>query len=97
LGSSDQENHGLRLARQIVLETPIFKITRAKWTEDMLQAVEYLLCKHKAPSSNPSHTKKKKKKKKKETKQKCTGAKLNALENEAEFQSHPYVDGTYRQ
>jgi hypothetical protein len=27
---------------QIVCETPIYKITRAKWIGDMAQAVEYL-------------------------------------------------------
>jgi hypothetical protein len=34
---------------------------RAKWTGGMAQAVELLLCKHKALSSNPNPTKKKKK------------------------------------
>jgi hypothetical protein len=47
--------------RHIVQETPIPKITRAKWTEGMAQVVEHLLCKCKALSSNSSHTKKKKK------------------------------------
>jgi hypothetical protein len=32
---------------QIVGETQISKITRAKWTGGMAQAVEHLLCKHK--------------------------------------------------
>jgi hypothetical protein len=36
------------------------KITRAKWTGSVVQAVEYFLCKCKALSSNPSPTKKKK-------------------------------------
>jgi hypothetical protein len=42
---------------QIVLETRISKITRAKWTGGVAQVVELLLCKHKALSSNPSPTK----------------------------------------
>jgi hypothetical protein len=36
--------------------TPISKITRAKWTGDMVHAVESLLYKHEALSSNPSPT-----------------------------------------
>jgi hypothetical protein len=43
---------------QIVHETPIFKITRAKWTGGVVQAVEHLCCKHKALSSNPVPPKK---------------------------------------
>jgi hypothetical protein len=45
-------------------ETPISKITRAKWPGGVAQAVEQLLCKCKceALSSNPSPTKKKKEK-----------------------------------
>jgi hypothetical protein len=39
---------------QIVPKTPISKITRAKWTGGVAHAVESLLCKHKALSSNPS-------------------------------------------
>jgi hypothetical protein len=46
--------------RQIVHETPISKITRAKRPEGMAQAVECLLCKHEALSSNSSPIKKKK-------------------------------------
>jgi hypothetical protein len=46
------------------LRDPILKITRAKWTGGVAQAVEHLLCKCKALSSNLSATKKKKKKKK---------------------------------
>jgi hypothetical protein len=34
----------------------------AKWTGGMAQAVEYLLCKHKALSSNPTPTKQTRKK-----------------------------------
>jgi hypothetical protein len=44
---------------QKVLETPISKITKAKWTGGVAKRVE---CKNKALSSNPSSTKKKKKK-----------------------------------
>jgi hypothetical protein len=47
--------------RQIGLGDPIPKITRAKWTRGVAQKVKYLLCKHKALSSNLSPTKKKKK------------------------------------
>jgi hypothetical protein len=42
---------------------PRSKITRAKWIGSMNQAVESLLCKHEALSSNPSLTKKEKKRK----------------------------------
>jgi hypothetical protein len=45
--------------RQIVQETPISKITRAKWTGGVAQAEECLLCKNKAlSSSSQSHQKK---------------------------------------
>jgi hypothetical protein len=40
--------------RQIVHETPISKITRAKWTGGVTQAVQHLPCKHEVLSSNPS-------------------------------------------
>jgi hypothetical protein len=43
--------------RKIVCETPISKITRAKWTGDVAQAVELLLCNCKTLSSNPTPTK----------------------------------------
>jgi hypothetical protein len=33
------------LPRQVVLETPISKITRVKWARGVTQAVEHLLCK----------------------------------------------------
>jgi hypothetical protein len=39
---------------QTVHETPISKITRAKWTEGVVQV--HLLCKLEALSSNPSPT-----------------------------------------
>jgi hypothetical protein len=42
-------------------QDPISKITKAKWTGGVTQAVESLLCKCKALSSNPILTKKKKK------------------------------------
>jgi hypothetical protein len=42
---------------KIVQETSISKITRAE-TGGVVQAVELLLCKHEALSSNPSPTKK---------------------------------------
>jgi hypothetical protein len=43
----------------MVCKTSIFKKTRAKWT--IAQAVDLLLCKCKALSSNPTSTGKKKK------------------------------------
>jgi hypothetical protein len=39
------------------------KITRAKWTGDVAQAIKHLLCKCEALSSNTSPIKKKKRKK----------------------------------
>jgi hypothetical protein len=45
---------------QIVLKTPISKITKAEWT-GVAPEVQHLLCKHKALSSNSSLTKKKNK------------------------------------
>jgi hypothetical protein len=32
--------------RQIVLEIPISKITRARWTRGVAKAAEYLFCEH---------------------------------------------------
>jgi hypothetical protein len=46
-------------------QDPISKITRAKWTGGVTQAVELLLCKSKALSSNPSYQNNKKIKNKK--------------------------------
>jgi hypothetical protein len=40
-------------------QDPVSKRTRAKWTGDVAQAVEHLLCKRKALSSNPRLLKKK--------------------------------------
>jgi hypothetical protein len=52
---------------EIVHETLISKITRAKHTEGVAQALEHLLCKHEPlMSSNASPTKKKKKKRERE-------------------------------
>jgi hypothetical protein len=42
------------------LQKPISKITKAKWTGGVAQAVDGLLCKLKALSSNSGNTKKKK-------------------------------------
>jgi hypothetical protein len=42
--------------RKIVCEISIFKITRAKCTRGVTQAMEQLLYKHNALSSNPSST-----------------------------------------
>jgi primosomal protein N'' len=42
---------------QIVLQTLISKITRAKWAGGAAQAAECLLCKHEALHSNSSHQK----------------------------------------
>jgi hypothetical protein len=43
---------------KIVHESPISKITRAKWTGSVAQVVEHLLCKPNTQSSNPNPTKK---------------------------------------
>jgi hypothetical protein len=42
------------------MRDPISKITTAKWTGDVTQVVQHLLCKCKALSSSPRPTKKKK-------------------------------------
>jgi hypothetical protein len=52
----------LKLACANSFQDPISKITRVKWTRGVPQVVEYLLCKHKAQSSNPSLIKKQNKK-----------------------------------
>jgi hypothetical protein len=42
----DQEDHSLRPAWANSLGDPIYKkVTKAKWTEDVAQAVDCLLCK----------------------------------------------------
>jgi hypothetical protein len=46
---------------QVILKTPISKITREKWTEDVAQVIECLLCKHEALVQIPIPSKKKKK------------------------------------
>jgi hypothetical protein len=51
----DQEDHSLRSAwKKKSSRDPISKITREKWTGGVAQAVQHLLCKHKALSSNAS-------------------------------------------
>jgi hypothetical protein len=45
---------------QIVHETPIFKLTRTKWTGDVVQVVQCLLYKHKDPSLTPDSNNNKK-------------------------------------
>jgi hypothetical protein len=56
LGAWDQEDHGSRTAQANSSQDLISKITRAKWTRGVAQAVEHLLCKNKLQS----HQKKKK-------------------------------------
>jgi Zn ribbon nucleic-acid-binding protein len=52
-GSQFEASPGKWFARSIS------KITRAKWTGGVIQAVECLLCKHEALTSNPNSTEKK--------------------------------------
>jgi hypothetical protein len=55
LGSYNQKDRGLRPAHaDSSRDSPISisKIAAAKWTGDAAQAVEHLLCKHEAVSSN---------------------------------------------
>jgi hypothetical protein len=47
---------------EIVPETPIFKITRGKWTGRVTQVVKCLICEHEALSSKPQSNWKKEKK-----------------------------------
>jgi hypothetical protein len=49
----------VKSASENSLQDSISKISRAKWTRGMVHAVEYLLCKSEALSSNPSPTKNK--------------------------------------
>jgi hypothetical protein len=58
LGSWDHEDHSLRPAWASSSGDSISKTIRAKWTGDMVQVVECLLCKYKAQNSNHSPTKK---------------------------------------
>jgi hypothetical protein len=66
LGGWDWEDHGSRTAQANSSQDPISKITIAKWTVGVAQAVACLLFKCKAPSSNsnpifhPNPAKKKK-------------------------------------
>jgi hypothetical protein len=53
------EDHSSRPNRANSSGDPISKITRAKCTGDVAQALEHLLCKHKALNSNPRPQKKK--------------------------------------
>jgi hypothetical protein len=65
LGCWNQEDHGSSPVLVNNLEDPFSKITRAKGTGGVTQAVECLLCNCKALILNQRPTKKKKKKKKK--------------------------------
>jgi hypothetical protein len=57
LGGWDGEDHSSRPVQAKNLWDPhLQKVTRAKWTGDMAQGVEHLLCKCKALSSKPSPT-----------------------------------------
>jgi hypothetical protein len=62
-GRKDQEDYCLRPAWANSLPGPISKIAKAKQTGGVAQAVQHLLCKCKALSSNPSTNKKQLKKK----------------------------------
>jgi hypothetical protein len=53
------KDHSSRSTLAKSFQDPIFKLTRAKWTRGMAQAVEGLLWKCEALSSNPSPTQKK--------------------------------------
>jgi hypothetical protein len=55
------------------LQDPISKITRTKWTGDVAQAVEHLLCKRSPEFKPPSHQKKKERKQQAENEQKSLG------------------------
>jgi hypothetical protein len=61
LGGWDPEDWGLRPAWANSSQDPISKITRAKWTGGVAQAMEYLLCKCKVPWVKPKCQKKIKK------------------------------------
>jgi hypothetical protein len=58
LGGRDQEDHRPAWANH---ETPISKITKAKYTRDVAKVVEYQLFKCKALNQTPVPPKKKKK------------------------------------
>jgi hypothetical protein len=53
----DQENCGSRPAQANSLQHPISKITRAKWTGDMILMVEHLLCQVQSPPKRKKNTK----------------------------------------
>jgi hypothetical protein len=46
-------DHSLKPAQANSCRDSISKITKAKWNEGVAQAVQQLLCKHKAQCSNP--------------------------------------------
>jgi hypothetical protein len=52
LGGWDWKYHGSRPVQRNSFQDPISKITRLKWTGGVVQAVECLLCKPEALSSN---------------------------------------------
>jgi hypothetical protein len=56
LGGWDQEDWGSRPAWANILQDPISKLTRVKWTGSVAQAVEHLVCKCEALSSNSGYT-----------------------------------------
>jgi hypothetical protein len=57
LGGWNWENCSLRPAQANSSQDPISKITRAKWTGDVAQAVDHLLCKCESMSPNSRLTK----------------------------------------
>jgi hypothetical protein len=57
LGDWDRKDGGSRPAQANSSQDLISKIITAKWTGDVVQAVEYLLCKYETLSSNPNPTK----------------------------------------
>jgi hypothetical protein len=63
----------------MVLETPISKITRVKWTGHVAQAMQCLLCEQEALSSNSRQTHQKKKKEKKKERKKKKHLWMSAL------------------
>jgi hypothetical protein len=66
----DQEDHSLRPAQANSSRYSISKITKATWAGGVAQAVQYLLCKCEALSSNSSPTGGKKKKRQFQVKKK---------------------------
>jgi hypothetical protein len=60
LGGWAWEDWGWKPALATSVRDPVSKITRAKWTGGVAQAIQHLLCKCKTPSSNPGPPNKKK-------------------------------------